>query len=650
MENFNLALLSVPVSVKRVSNDIKAPPAKSSEKDFTGVLTKAEDRFDGGEDSTVVNQNESKKPSVDRKLDKNKKTGSSTKPHLVKKKSPDKATENIAAADVRETGANVFAIAPAKEVTKDVLPKSNRLTGSVDNLEVQTLFGKMFAEEVLPSAQTDVHESSLLENEVGRLGEAAAVQNNLFVQAIDGNDQNAELLLSKSSVGDELTGGWQQLSSELAEDKVTAKLFSANIPVEAETETVTEEVAGKMLLSDSKIEFATADAGKKKKIELIKNLRTVKTNLSANAPNAKISAVVQSSVSDFSTAAVAAEAAAVESETDDLHPARMTDRLSVQGGVHLPEIPDEAEVNVASEVVVSDEKLQHKTNYSKHLVDSQLRSGSQTGAVHLQGRARESQPSLMQSGQEQKDSTSFTTGGEKSRSRAAFMDELKQSGAEKVMSESALQSGTKDKPLPETNFSKSVPLADVNPDFGNTSALKKAAKPMSMPISDDHLLNQIQAGLTRPVNGRQTVTIKLWPEHLGRVDVKLVMHKQHLTATFMVDHPEVKDAMMRKIDSLRDGLGLHGIDAKDISIKVSPVKPGNGMSLMADNQSQQNNNAWRQFNPDNQSGFGNGNSQSRPGWGENGSDGQVLTAADLLDEIVLPEDCGIDLGSLHITA
>jgi hypothetical protein len=62
-------------------------------------------------------------------------------------------------------------------------------------------------------------------------------------------------------------------------------------------------------------------------------------------------------------------------------------------------------------------------------------------------------------------------------------------------------------------------------------------------ISDQHLLDQIQAGLTRQVNGRQTVTIKLWPEHLGRVDVKLVMQKQNLTAIFTVENPEVKNKL-----------------------------------------------------------------------------------------------------------
>jgi len=143
------------------------------------------------------------------------------------------------------------------------------------------------------------------------------------------------------------------------------------------------------------------------------------------------------------------------------------------------------------------------------------------------------------------------------------------------------------------------------------------------------------------------VTIKLWPEHLGQVDVKLVMNKQHLTATFMVDNPDVKDAMMRKVESLRDSLGLRGIEAKDISIKVIPAKSGDGPSLMTDNQQQNGNSAWRQFNQGN---LANNNSGSQPGWDDTLNEDQLLTGTDVIENVSSLTGDIINVGSLHITA
>jgi len=103
-------------------------------------------------------------------------------------------------------------------------------------------------------------------------------------------------------------------------------------------------------------------------------------------------------------------------------------------------------------------------------------------------------------------------------------------------------------------------------------------------ISDENLLDQVQSGLPNRLKGNQTVTIKLWPENLGKVDVKLVMRDQQLAATFMVEQSEVKDAMMRKIDSLRDGLQLRGIDVKGIDIKITQAKAGDGPSVNVGDQ------------------------------------------------------------------
>ncbi len=635
MENFNLALLSAPVAMKDMSSDIQALPQKSSEKEFSGILAREESRSVDVKDDATVDQKESRKPPVEREVGENQKADCGAGDRPIKNESSDKAAEDRDD-DAQETGTNVFAAVPVEDVADEDSAKIKLSAESADNLGISALLAEMPEEGVLPTAQIETSELSVLESEESMLSETLTAQANLLTQDSGGNGNDEELLLSNLFVDNELgeDSGELRLQGGSPEEEFGTKLFSADIAAKSAADSIAETAAEKLPVSGSQVEPAAAES-EKKKIELVEN--------------AKVFTFAQNTVSDISEAAVAVDPVIAQSETDSSHQARMVDRLSAQGGISLDELPGEVEISVESEIIVSDEKLQRKVNFSNRLADSQSLSGKETGTVHLQGRARENQPSLMQNDQGQKDSTAFTD-GENNRGKAVFMDELKQSVSEKITSESVLQSGTKDKPLQETNFSKSELLADVNSDLSNASAVKKSVGSMfskPLPISDDHLLDQIQAGLTRQVNGRQTVTIKLWPEHLGRVDVKLVMHKQHLTATFMVDHPEVKDAMMRKLDTLRDSLGLRGIDAKDISIKVTPAKSGDGPSLMTDNQQQNGNSAWRQFN---QGSLANGNSQSQHGWSEDGGNGSIPDEADIPPEIAPYADSVIDPGSLHITA
>ena len=653
MENFNLALLSAPVSMKDMSSEIQAQPHKSSEKEFSGILVKEETRA-GEVKNSAVNQKEPRKASVKRKADEARKAGSNAGDRPVKNESPDKTTENRDD-DTQETGVNVFAAVPAECVNKENSAKVKQSTELAENLEIQALFAENSEAGTIQTTQIETPELPVIGDEISMLNEETfTAQNSLLTQGSGGNGDDGELLLSNSLAANESDSG--ALSEELAEGEHTTKPFSVNIIAESAAEKVVEKVTEKLPEPGSEIEFSVAETGVgkvtekfpesgskirfaaaetgKKKIELVENPKT---------------AAAQNVVSDISAAAATADTVAANSEKDGLHQARVVDRLSSHGGISMDELHDGVEVHVESEIIASDEKMQRKVNFSDRLAENRFHSGSETGTVHLQGRARENQPSLLQNGQGEKESTPFSE-GENSRGKAVFMDDLKSSVSEKITAESLLQSGVKDKSALETNFSKSVSLADVNSDLSSAAVVKKGAVSMlskPLPISDEHLLDQIQAGLTRPVNGRQTVTIKLWPEHLGRVDVKLVMNKQHLTATFTVDHSDVKDAMMRKVESLRDSLGLRGIDAKDISIKVAPAKSGDGTSLMTDSQQHDSNSAWRQFNQGN---LANNNSGSQPGWDNNLNEDPLLAGTDIIESISSLTGDIIDAGSLHITA
>ena len=194
-------------------------------------------------------------------------------------------------------------------------------------------------------------------------------------------------------------------------------------------------------------------------------------------------------------------------------------------------------------------------------------------------------------------------------------------------------------------------MAAVNLEAGKESLMKSSSDIISakpLPVSDENLMEQIQSGLARQAKGRQTVTIRLWPESMGKVDVRLVLREQQLSATFMVEQSDVKDAMLRKIDSLRDGLNMRGIDVKEIDIKVTPPKSGDGPSVTVGDQHQDSADAWRQYHRD---GFSRPDSGSmRSGGGGNGNEDSILLSDNLFTDTTSTIDRGVISGSLHITA
>ena len=100
-----------------------------------------------------------------------------------------------------------------------------------------------------------------------------------------------------------------------------------------------------------------------------------------------------------------------------------------------------------------------------------------------------------------------------------------------------------------------------------------------LPISDESLMEQIKAGLVGRTSERRTVTIKLWPENLGKIDVRLTMKNHELAATFLVEQAEVKDAMLRKLDNLKESLQLRGIELRGIEVKVAATRSGSGPGM-----------------------------------------------------------------------
>ncbi len=321
--------------------------------------------------------------------------------------------------------------------------------------------------------------------------------------------------------------------------------------------------------------------------------------------------------------------------------------VSPDGSVAI-EIPEDVKININNESAAAVVRPENKTVRVGRRLRNPSLSGGETGTVHLQGRARENQSIFAQgeSGLIKYSDPEINSGnGEK----FTFSETGEKIFDEHFSLSAAVQTSVKEKPelLSFDHAASKTHEMMINiPETGKESMVKTSslisAKPL--PVSDENLMEQIQTGLTRQAKGRQTVTIKLWPESLGKIDVKLVLRDQQLSATFMVEQSDVKDAMLRKLDSLRDSLSMRGIDVKEIDIKVAPTKSGDGPSVTVGDQHQESADAWRQYHKD-------GSSQS--GFDMTMSDG---SEGDSEDSVLLPENLSenfispIDSGGIHIMA
>ncbi len=322
-----------------------------------------------------------------------------------------------------------------------------------------------------------------------------------------------------------------------------------------------------------------------------------------------------------------------------------------QNGRVAAEISEDVQIHINNESAVAKAKSENSIVRPGQRARAAALTGDETGVVHLQGRARENQSTLTSNDQQHlKDFSEFKADagdGEK----FSFSEISKETFADQVTLSSSLESVIKEKHSSDHTVLQFDEMAAVHLEAGKDSLVKNSSNIIStkpLPVSDENLMEQIQSGLARQAKGRQTVTIRLWPESMGKVDVKLVLRDQQMSATFMVEQSDVKDAMLRKIDSLRDGLSLRGIDVKEIDIKVSPARSGDGPSVTVGDQHQDSADVWQQYH---QNDFSQSNQGSgRSGSGENGSNDSLLLSDNLAEGIPSIMDSGAVSGSLHITA
>ncbi|MBN2332622.1 MAG: flagellar hook-length control protein FliK [Deltaproteobacteria bacterium] len=105
-----------------------------------------------------------------------------------------------------------------------------------------------------------------------------------------------------------------------------------------------------------------------------------------------------------------------------------------------------------------------------------------------------------------------------------------------------------------------------------------------LPVASDELLSQLTTHLVSQPGDRHEVTIQLHPESLGRVEAKVVLEHQELTARFIVQNHDVRELLLKQVDSLREALIAKGIEVKAVAVELAAPEKMTGLGVGVDQQ------------------------------------------------------------------
>ncbi len=151
---------------------------------------------------------------------------------------------------------------------------------------------------------------------------------------------------------------------------------------------------------------------------------------------------------------------------------------------------------------------------------------------------------------------------------------------------------------PAWTFMQNDPLA--NPE----SSIGKAAVPVQVPVQQ--FAEQMEKFLVKQFsltqgNGISEAKLSLTPEHLGQVDIRIVMHNGQLTAQFITDNAMARDLLENQMAQLKTALSGQGLQVERLEVVQQPSSSA-GTSFMQQEH--------RQSNSGNGNGSNGGNSDT----------------------------------------
>jgi flagellar hook-length control protein FliK len=158
----------------------------------------------------------------------------------------------------------------------------------------------------------------------------------------------------------------------------------------------------------------------------------------------------------------------------------------------------------------------------------------------------------------------------------------------------------------ETSHSDSQPAWTFmqNDKLAADSAVAKAAMPAQVPVQqfaeqiEKFLVKQFQ--LTQG-NGVSEAKLSLTPEHLGQVDIRIVMQNGQVTAHFIAENAMARDLLENQMSQLRTALSGQGLQVDRLEVVQQPSSSASASFMQQEHR---------------QSNSGNGNGSNGQGKGD----------------------------------
>jgi flagellar hook-length control protein FliK len=110
-------------------------------------------------------------------------------------------------------------------------------------------------------------------------------------------------------------------------------------------------------------------------------------------------------------------------------------------------------------------------------------------------------------------------------------------------------------------------IPGLTPAVG-TVAVTPAAAALALPVSDPHwpdaLAAQVQWLATRQI---QSATLRLTPEHLGPLEVRIEVARSQVNVNFSAHHPETREALAQAVPRLRELFSASGLSLGQATVQ-----------------------------------------------------------------------------------
>jgi flagellar hook-length control protein FliK len=161
-----------------------------------------------------------------------------------------------------------------------------------------------------------------------------------------------------------------------------------------------------------------------------------------------------------------------------------------------------------------------------------------------------------------------------------------------VPSATASEKASNSDSQPAWTFLQGDALANAGSTSGKETTLS-AQLPAQVPVQqfaeqmEKFLIKQF---LLTQGNGVSEAKLTLAPEHLGQVDIRLVMHNGQLTAQFMTDNALARDLLENQMSQLKTALNGQGLQVERLEVVQQPASSSNASFLHQEHRQQNSGN------------------------------------------------------------